>query len=418
MPQDNEDNQALHHDLPAKKDRVIQPLHDLKTNNTDSDNLAINLIRQKLNQIYEAEPDVQKELEEDRAIAGQRSKHQKFMHELSSSGKSLAEIQTAWHEYYQSLPDHEKHEVWQEFYSNYNKRPAPKSQPRVSHSEHEHAGKVSTEESEEALKRQQAQDKRSVQEVKEQLLTKVKQQSRPKKKPGHWSSIKFGLLTGSVVLVLMLFGFFNERFIAPFITPSRSVSSTPLIIDENGEVGPEPKLIIPKINVDVPVIYDEESIQEEAVQKALEKGVLHYATTPDPGEFGNAVIFGHSSNNIFNSGKYKYVFVQLNKLVEGDTFFIHKNGVRYAYRVYEKKIVTPDQVSVLGNTEKEATMTLITCDPPGTAINRLVVIGEQISPEPSTNVASSVPQNVSANIETIPSNAPSLWQRFTNWLSG
>jgi hypothetical protein len=40
------------------------------------------------------------------------------MYELTTSGKSLADIQTQWHEYYVGLPDNEKHQVWQEFYKN------------------------------------------------------------------------------------------------------------------------------------------------------------------------------------------------------------------------------------------------------------------------------------------------------------
>jgi sortase A len=408
LPEDSNIDDLKNHALPSKKEKVIKPLHGNVTSAL-SDESALNLIREKLNTIYREEPNAKKELAEDKAHHGRRSKHQQFMHELSSSGKSLSEIQTAWHDYYTELPDNEKHQVWQEFYANYNKT-AP--EPRVQHPKPRQytppAQKFET---------YQKREKRSSELIKQQLAARIKQRGeRDKKTSHHLSSIKFGLLSGVFVLIVMMFGFFNERFLVPFIRPSHSISATPLILDENEKVGPEPKLIIPKINVEAPVIYDQESIAEDAVQNSLEDGVLHYATTPDPGEFGNAVIFGHSSNNIFNSGAYKYVFVQLNKLEKDDTFYIHKDGVRYVYKVYEKKIVTPSEVSVLNKTTKEATMTLITCDPPGTAINRLVVIGEQISPSIDKNSQSSV--NVAANPEPeiLPSNAPSLWSRFTNWL--
>src|SRR6185312_13112786 len=78
---------------------------------------AADLIRQKLNRIYGEEPDAKRELSEATALP-HRSKHQQFMLELSSSGKDLATIQTEWHNYYQNLPDDEKHEVWQEFYAS------------------------------------------------------------------------------------------------------------------------------------------------------------------------------------------------------------------------------------------------------------------------------------------------------------
>lgn len=219
-------------------------------------------------------------------------------------------------------------------------------------------------------------------------------------------------------MVLLLFGFFNERFIAPFISPSRTVSSAPIIMDPDSvATGPEPKLIIPKINVEIPVVYDEPSVEEEAIQNALERGVVHYANTPLPGELGNGVIFGHSSNNILNKGKYKFAFVLLKRLEIGDTFIVQKDSKRYVYRVFEKKVVPPTDMSVLDKTSKPATFTLITCDPPGTTINRLVVIAEQISPDPAGNIASSSQQNAPlATPAYLPGDAPTLWSRIWGWL--
>lgn len=393
--------------LPTKRDKVVQPL----TLGENSDNPAANIIRGKIAAMFNAEPSVSAELQEVAKVK-YRSKHQQFLYELSSSGKSLAEIQSAWHSYYTNLPDQEKHEVWQEFYTNYNRltkqfagqsyqtttKPAPRriSSPRTS------------------LKPSML-DGRSLTDIKRQLLGNVG--GRANKKTKRRSSLAFGLTAGIVSLAVMMFGFFNERFIAPFITPSRVVSSTPIILDGSAAVGPEPKLIIPKINLDVPVVYDEPSVDEEAVQRALEDGVLYYATTPKPGELGNSVIFGHSSNNILNRGKYKFAFVLLNRLEVGDTFMAHYEGQRYIYKVSETKIVPPTDVSVLNTTNHPASMTLITCDPPGTAINRLVVIGEQIAPDPGGNIASSANQTVANQPQTLPSNAPSLWSRLTSWLS-
>ena len=217
-----------------------------------------------------------------------------------------------------------------------------------------------------------------------------------------------------------MFSFFNERFIAPFISPSKNVSDTQIIIDPNsGVAGTEPKIIIPKINAELPVIYTEPSIEEQAVQNALEGGVLHYATTSKPGEVGNGAIFGHSSNNILNKGKYKFAFVLLNRLESGDTFIIQKDGKRFVYRIFDKKVVKPEDVSILNDTKgKAATFSLVTCDPPGTSINRLVVTGEQITPDPSVNLASSATTtSQSAAPQALPGNAPSLWQRLTGWVS-
>jgi sortase A len=384
-------------------------------------NQAADLIRQKISALYSHEPNAKKELIEAEAVVHHRSKHQKFIHDLNQSGKSMPEIQKGWHEYYANLPDQEKHEVWQEFYAEAKKsdavqqvvtavqvHPPQQTKPPELKPEQPKKPRLPSRKSMET-------ELRSVAAIKRQLVGKV--QSREKiGRSSHVKSILFGLGMGSVVIIFLLFSFFNERIVAPFITPSRTVSTTPIITDPNSTVaGPEPKIIIPKINVEIPVVYDEPSIEEAAVQKALERGVLHYATTPDPGQTGNGVIFGHSSNNILNPGKYKFAFVLLSRLETGDTFMLQKDGKRYVYRVYDKKVVAPTDVSVLSATDRPSTMTLITCDPPGTTLKRLVVIGEQISPDPASNVASAADQQTTTQPQSLPSDAPSLWERLVGW---
>ena len=162
------------------------------------------------------------------------------------------------------------------------------------------------------------------------------------------------------------------------------------------------------------MVYDEPSIEEKAVQKGLERGVVHYGTTPNPGEKGNAVIFGHSSGNIINSGQYKFAFILLKSLEKNDTFIIDKDGKRYAYKVYEKYVTAPTDVSILKARDRPSTMTLVTCDPPGMSTNRLIVVGEQIFPDPVANKESTV-VNQNEIPKTLPSNSPSLWQKIKNW---
>ncbi len=384
----------------------------IQPSKADSDSTAaVDLIRQKINSLYDDEPAAQTEaaIVED-TPAKKRSKHQDFMHELSSAGKSLAEIQIAWHDYYQELPDHEKHEVWQEFYDQHGRAPSA-AQPI----ENTSASKPLSPQPQESVRPSKPvheTEEKSVREIQQKIVSTVSREGN--KHRANLKSLAFGLTMGGLVILITGFSFFNERFIAPFVTPSRVLSSTPLIIDENTPVGDEPKIIIPKINVEIPVVYDEESIQEDAVQRALEDGVLHYPTTAEPGERGNSVFFGHSSNNILNRGEYKFAFVLLNQLEEGDTFMLEKDGTRYIYRVFDTRIVPPTDLSVLNPHEDHSSVaTLITCDPPGTAINRLVVTGEQISPDPVDNSESSAPEpSERPQPETLPSDSPSLWSRF------
>ena len=406
MANDLNDKDA--YSLPQKKKGIINPLSAQSRSDAvdEQQHLAANLVRQKLTSIYANEPGAKEELKALETLRRHRSKHQQFMYDLSNSGRSLAEIQTAWHNYYTNLPDNEKHQVWQEFYANH-------AQARA------HGSARSTAIEPLANQRQASSasnERRSVADIKKHLAANLTAGGKLQRKH-HVQSLVFGLGMGGLVVLVLLFGFFNERFIAPFITPSKSVSSTPIIIDPNSTAATtsEPKVIIPKINVEVPVVYDAASTDEKAVQKALERGVVHYTTTPKPGEQGNLVIVGHSSNNILNRGQYKFAFVLLNRLSVGDTFMLNYEGKRYVYKVYDKKIVKPTDLGVLGKTDKPASVTLITCDPPGTSINRLVVLGEQISPDPLTNVASAS-TGEAGQAKIIPGNAPSLWQRFKNWL--
>ena len=347
---------------------------------TDSDNPAADLIRKKLSALFEDEPNLKDEVAEVDATT-KLSKHQIFIKELSSSGKDLAAIQTAWHKYYVDLPDKEKHEVWQEFYTaNQN-------------SSYQHAlqvqqTKAAVKPSQVALKPQPLKDHRRIKTVRKDLKEQIKE-SATKKLPGQLRSLVFGLSIGLVVIVVFLFSFFNQIIIAPFIQPSRHVGSIPLIISSvTVPTNDTPEVIVPKINVEIPVDYNLTTDNEAIIETALEDGVIHYPSTVTPGEDGNAAFFGHSSNNIFNPGQYKFAFVLLHTLVKGDTFYLTYQDRVYVYQVINTQIVSPSDVSVLNDTEGHtATATLITCDPPGTSINRLVVTGVQISPDPSTNSA-------------------------------
>jgi LPXTG-site transpeptidase (sortase) family protein len=385
---DNKQSDGYNASLPLPVSGSGEPPKDDKS----EQQLAADLVRKKVAAAYGSEPDVTEEAENLQTLGSNLtpSKHQQFIEQLTASGKSLQEIQTAWHEYYAGLTDVEKHEVWQEFYSTHaaaaNSRSAV---PSIAPVKPEPIKKLRTE---------PAQPKRQL-------------AARPLTAQDHLRSLLFGLGVGVIVLIIFLFSFFNERFIAPLIQPSRNVSNTP-IISANVALSDKPEVIIPKINVEVPVVYGANTIDENSIDQALEDGVVHYADTANPGQNGNLVIVGHSSNNIFNKGKYKFAFVLLSRLEAGDTFYIQKDGKRYTYQVYDKKIVKPNDVSVLGGTNKAATATLITCDPPGTSINRLVVVGEQISPDVASNSPAGGQNTVATSARIIPGNAPSLWSRL------
>ncbi len=380
---------------------------DKATPTDKSKEAAIELIRQKVEAAYAHEPLLEAEVQTPKTKKPVHlSKHQRYAKELMQAGLPISEIHEAWHKYYIDLPNEEKHEVWQEFYQDHGQ-----SEHYRTYAE---AGAKLQSKPYKLAKASPYRPKKLTEVAGKHLKAAAKTSAQRPKQKIH--SLMVGLGAGVIAVLIVMFGLFNERFIAPFIQPSRAITNTPLI-SEGQAVSAEPKIIIPKINVDIPVIYGVRSIDESEVLKALEDGVVNYGDSARPGENGNVVIVGHSSNNIFNKGRYKFAFVLLNRLEIGDTFHLQKDGQRYTYQVYEKKVVKPEDVSVLGARDKPATASLITCDPPGTSINRLVVVGEQIDPNPSTNKAAPASSQVTTQTKTIPSNAPSLWSRFTNWLS-
>lgn len=431
--------------LPMQQKRTILPLSAAASTQTGA-NEAADLIRQKLARIYAQEPDPLEEEQEAEAAPTTRSKHQQFMYDLSASGRSLADIQTAWHDYYRHLPDNEKYEVWQEFYAaNHTReeqnlptaptapqpmsprpamhtpslsqayvRPTPKTQPTpatiIVSNEPAAPPMGATSHSLPKLP-----DTRTAAGIRRAIRHNVSAGGKLTAKH-HLQSLLFGLGVGFIALVIFLFGFFNEVFIAPFIQPSRNVGATPIIVDPAAvATSNTPEIIIPKIHLEIPLDYSQTSTNEATIENALENGIVHYPSTVLPGQTGNTAFFGHSSNNIFNPGKYKFAFVLLHELVPDDTFYITYNRKVYIYKVFSKTIVEPSDVNVLNNVAgHSATATLITCDPPGTSLHRLVVVGDQISPDPSTNTGGS---NTSTTVTMpastkLPGNGPTLWSRL------
>jgi LPXTG-site transpeptidase (sortase) family protein len=439
--------------LLSRSERRIDP-HPHKDGGSSP---AVDLIRGKIDALYnQIEPNARTEAQEAKTTAPTaRSKHQDFMYSLSTSGKSLAEIQSAWHQYYVGLPDHEKREVWQEFYAANAHTPSPHTRiiqsrsavtrPHVSHAQahpkaaepeqpaglqlaqaevhmplhlkptpsslQTHSAVVVSEHDRDPIPHRPS-EKRSVATIRKQLLRQVRaSNSAQLKAKQHLQSLAFGIGLAALFLIIFLFSFFNEIVIAPFIQP-RHAEATPIILSQGSAAPSEkPEVIIPKINAQLPTVYGSGTTENE-IQKALEDGVAHYASTVFPGQQGNAAYFGHSSNNIFNRGKYKFAFVLLHELVPGDLFYLTHDGKVYTYRVFQKKVVEPTDTWVLNPVEgKAATATLITCDPPGTSLRRLVVWGEQIDPSPSGNTTPA-PTQPAPQPEELSSEGPTLWTRF------
>jgi len=124
------------------------------------------------------------------------------------------------------------------------------------------------------------------------------------------------------------------------------------------------------------------------------------------------VIAGHSSNDLFDGGDYKFIFAQLEKLNIGDTIYANYKSKRYTYTVTKKEVVTPNDVNKLVYGTAKPVLTLLTCTPLGTSINRLLVTAEQISPDP--NKSTTAPISTIDDNPSIPGSSPTLLERLFN----
>lgn len=198
-----------------------------------------------------------------------------------------------------------------------------------------------------------------------------------------WHKDIFAPLWG-VIIAISVFGLLNIQALYArtmvWTLPDPSVGTslnavTPSVIAPSNE----PRIIIPSIGVDAPVVYDEQRTDDAVVQKALERGVVHFGRSALPGTVGNAVLVGHSSNLPWVPGDYKFVFALLEHVEPGQDITLDYDGTRYTYRITEKRVVSPNNISVLEDTT-DARLTLITCTPVGTDKQRLVVSATLISP--------------------------------------
>jgi LPXTG-site transpeptidase (sortase) family protein len=149
--------------------------------------------------------------------------------------------------------------------------------------------------------------------------------------------------------------------------------------DNGGE--PEPidtefSVIIPKIGINSQLIADVNSEDPREYQKKLAEGVAHARGSARPGEGGDIFLFAHSGANFEEALRFNAVFYLLNKLETEDEIFIFYQGKKYAYQVFEKKVVNSEELRY-NNPSDDPRLILMTCWPPGTTWKRLIVTAHE-----------------------------------------
>ena len=148
---------------------------------------------------------------------------------------------------------------------------------------------------------------------------------------------------------------------------------------------PTNRLIIPAINLDVPLVESSNTIRKDFTETSfdsdLENWVVKYPTTPNPWEWGNAFFFGHTSQEYWKKNPYWTVFRNIPQLKENDKIQIVRDGVLYEYKVLKTVVVRPRDVN---NTyvnfweENKEYITLMWCYPIGRIDKRMMIFAERI----------------------------------------
>lgn len=270
-------------------------------------------------------------------------------------------------------------------------------------------------------------DSKAVQaDFKAKIQEKVSRRAKKVRKSRHFVPI----LVGSIILVLGLMFQYNQVIVAnvvAFMSPGGSEVNDITAIDPtvSANVHEKPTLMIPKLNVEVPIVFGSKT-DVKSMNVAMSNGVANFKITgasAAPGEIGNFVVSGHSAGNIYQQSDYKFIFSGLTRMKTGDLIYTDYGRQRYTYRVVGSTVVDPSDVAAL---RKIATdhpgkpmITLITCTPLGTSKYRLLVYGEQIHPSyEGAEEPDPTPVQEEENIESMPKNEDSPLEQFWKWLTG
>jgi sortase A len=127
--------------------------------------------------------------------------------------------------------------------------------------------------------------------------------------------------------------------------------------------GPEHaiRIQISSIGVEAPVVEGDD-------WEALKQGAGHHIGSANPGESSNCIISAH--NDIFGE-----IFRDLPDVDLGEEVFVYTASQVYRYVITQKRIIEPDDVSVMYPTSSPI-LTLISCYPYGIDSHRIVVVAE------------------------------------------
>lgn len=329
---------------------------------------------------------------------------------------------SAWQDYYQKY--------YGEYYGRAAKEYVARERLKIERETAEREKKVAEERaiiSSAATAAQQTENTESIQDdFKAKIQKKVAKRAKKMRKSRHFIPLTIGFS----ILVLGLLFEYNQVIIAnavAYMSPGGSEVNDITAIDPtiSASIHENPTLMIPKLNVEVPVVFGAKN-DLNSMANAMSNGVAHFSirgASAKPGEVGNFAISGHSAGNIYQQSDYKFIFSGLTRMGTGDLIYMDYNGQRYTYRVTGTRTVDPSNSASLreiaNNNPGKPMITLITCTPLGTSKYRLLVYGEQIHPSYNdTNPEEKPVEDDTQEEQDMPKNDDSPFTQFWKWLTG
>lgn len=155
------------------------------------------------------------------------------------------------------------------------------------------------------------------------------------------------------------------------ILPNADVAES----DESDVIGTIPeRIVIDKINVDASISSPEETTID-ALDSALQEGVVHYPGSGGIGGQRQMFLFGHSSRLPSVQNQAYRSFNGLEELSAGDEITVMVDGEEKTYSVTSVEVVDKDE-KLVSFTAGSGKLTLSTCTTFGTRENRVVVEAE------------------------------------------
>jgi len=182
------------------------------------------------------------------------------------------------------------------------------------------------------------------------------------------------------------FSLATERALAKQLYPSLVKSQVEAARQDSGQFPDGNWIRIPSIGVAMPLMMSS-SMDDSDVLATLDRGAALYPNGITPGRLGNTFISAHSTGEPW-AGRYRFAFLRINELEEGNLIHLDWQGTRYTYRVTGSEIVVPDDDFRVVSDRPVPTIVVMACWPLWSTDKRMLVRGEltsvtKLTPTPS-----------------------------------